>query len=129
MAKRDMKSALKGSLMSEEKAIESRFERAEALLGSKSDELESRETKFLTAHSKNKQDDLKVIRDSFTMPQADYDLIKFLKKRSLQAGFEITKSEIIRAGLHSLNQMDEKEFKARITKVEKIKTGRPKQIK
>ena len=122
MVKRDMKSALKGSLLMEEKTVKDRFEKAETLLGGKT-ETEISEKGI----EKQYEERVKVVRDSFTMPQTDYDLITLLKKRSLQSGIETNKSEILRAGLLSLNQMTEKDFLEKIQTVEKIKTGRPKQ--
>jgi len=122
MVKRDMKSALKGSLLMEEKTVKDRFEKAETLLGGKTETEISEE-----GIEKQYEERVKVVRDSFTMPQTDYDLITLLKKRSLQSGIETNKSEILRAGLLSLNQMTEKDFLEKIQTVEKIKTGRPKQ--
>ena len=122
MVKRDMKTALKGSLLMEEKTVKDRFEKAETLLGGKT-ETEISEKGI----EKQFEERVKVVRDSFTMPQTDYDLITLLKKRSLQSGIETNKSEILRAGLLSLNQMTEKDFLEKIQTVEKIKTGRPKQ--
>ncbi len=122
MVKRDMKSALKGSLLMEEKTVKDRFEKAETLLGGKT-ETEISEKGI----EKQFEERVNVVRDSFTMPQTDYDLITLLKKRSLQSGIETNKSEILRAGLLSLNQMTEKDFLEKIQTVEKIKTGRPKQ--
>jgi hypothetical protein len=129
MPRKDMKSALKGSLIKEEQAIKDRFEKAETVF--------SKEKKTPAQQVVKKEErelkptiptELKVIRDSFTMPQGDYELINQLKKRSIKLGVEITKSEIIRAGLKSLELMDSKEFLSKISLVEKIKTGRPKQI-
>ena len=122
MVKRDMKSALKGSLLMEEITVNDRFEKAETLLGGK---IESEISE--KGIEKQFEERVKVVRDSFTMPQTDYDLITLLKKRSLQSGIETNKSEILRAGLLSLNQMTEKDFLEKIQTVEKIKTGRPKQ--
>jgi len=122
MVKRDMKTALKGSLLMEEKTVKDRFEKAETLLGEKT------ETKISEKGiEKQYEERVKVVRDSFTMPQTDYDLITLLKRRSLQSGVETNKSEILRAGLLSLNQMTERDFLEKIQTVEKIKTGRPKQ--
>lgn len=122
MVKRNMKSALKGSLLMEEQTVKERFEKAESLLGGKT---------VATASEKEndapKTENVKVVRDSFTMPQADYELITLLKKRSLQSGIETNKSEILRAGLLALNQMAERDFLDKIETVEKVKTGRPKQ--
>lgn len=125
MAKKDMKSALKGSLIKEEQAIKDRFEKAETLLSKEKELAPPNEKKKIKPQIKEK---LKVIRDSFTMPQVDYELIISLKKRSINLGVEITKSEILRAGLKALEQMPEEEFLSKIALVEKIKTGRPKQV-
>ncbi len=117
-----MKSALKNSLSVEEKSVQDRFEKAETLLGDNKKEGLSAEIKI------QREEKIKVVRDSFTMPQTDYELITALKKRSLESGIQTTKSEILRAGLSALNQMTEVEFVSKIEAVEKIKTGRPKQI-
>lgn len=105
----------------EEKSINDRFEKAETLLNV---HLEGRKSQKASSVSKVTAE--KVVRDSFTMPQADYDLIDSLKKKSLQSGIQVTKSEILRAGLLALDQMKINEFLRKIETVEKIKTGRPK---
>ena len=46
----------------------------------------------------------KLVRDRFTMPAADYDLIKLLKKRAEAAGRPTKKNELLRAGLHALRE-------------------------
>ena len=137
MAKKDIKAALKGSLVKEEQAIKDRFEKAETLLAGKGSDSaapfasgteEKTKVKETAIANNNTPAELKVIRDSFTMPQADYDLITLLKKRSLVSGVNITKSEILRAGLKALEKMTDDEFLLKISSVDKIKTGRPKQI-
>lgn len=117
-----MKSALKNSLSVEEKSVQERFEKAETLFGNNIKGNLSQEKKAM-----RKEEKLKVVRDSFTMPQTDYELITALKNRSLNSGVQTTKSEILRAGLLALNQMTEADFLDKIGNVEKIKTGRPKQ--
>lgn len=67
----------------------------------------------------------KVIRDSFTFPETDYLKISELKKICLSMGINAKKSEILRAGLHALASLDKAKLKDVISKVEKIKTGRP----
>lgn len=125
MPKKDIKSALKKSLSVEEKSVQDRFKKAETLLsgdkGSNKREVSSDTTKTPPTEK------IKVVRDSFTMPQTDYELISALKKRSLEFGVQVTKSEILRAGLSALNQMTDADFTSQIETVEKIKTGRPKQ--
>ena len=67
----------------------------------------------------------KVIRDSFTFPETDYRKISELKKACLGLGINAKKSEILRAGLHVLASLDKAKLREAISKIEKIKTGRP----
>ncbi|MDQ3713884.1 MAG: hypothetical protein M3388_16925 [Acidobacteriota bacterium] len=126
MPKKDIKSALKNSLSVEEKSVQDRFEKAETLLGDNKGD-DKKEISSGETETRPQQEKIKVVRDSFTMPQTDYELITALKKRSLESGIQTTKSEILRAGLLALNQMTNVEFISKIETVEKIKTGRPKQ--
>lgn len=68
---------------------------------------------------------LKLVRDSFTMPEADYAHLALLKKRCLEAGVAVKKSEILRLGLQVLAQLPSADLAARIEALEKLKTGRP----
>lgn len=68
----------------------------------------------------------KLVRDSFTIPETDYALFASLKQRALTAGIEVKKSEILRAAVVSLAQLDDAAFAKAIGLVERIKTGRPK---
>lgn len=67
----------------------------------------------------------KVVRDSFTMPKTDYEKIAILKKKCLDAGVAVKKSELLRAGLQLLESTSEKRLLAAIAAVETVKTGRP----
>lgn len=69
---------------------------------------------------------IKVVRDSFTMPQSDYDLIAQIKQKALTAGLHVKKSELLRAGLHVLAKLSAAQLKQNLVSLEKIKTGRPK---
>jgi hypothetical protein len=81
-------------------------------------------------HKKEKKVDskVKVVRDSFTMPQADYDLIAVLKQKALKAGLHVKKSELLRASLKVLSKLTAVQLKRAISDLEKIKTGRPKKV-
>jgi len=68
---------------------------------------------------------VKVVRDSFTMPQPDYDIIAEIKQKALKAGLHVKKSELLRAGLHVLAKLNAAQLKQTIASLEKIKTGRP----
>jgi hypothetical protein len=66
----------------------------------------------------------KLVRDSFTMPKAEYDIIDALKRRSALAGYPAKKSEILRAGLKALADMTAPAFQEALDAVPRIKTGR-----
>jgi hypothetical protein len=68
----------------------------------------------------------KPVRDSFTMPEADFALIATLKARTLSAKRVTKKSELLRAGLHALAAMDTATLVATLGALEPVKIGRPK---
>lgn len=70
----------------------------------------------------------KTIRDTFSIPQCDYNLIAHLRNQCLLQGIQTTKSEIVRAGLRALNGLTVDELKQAASKIEKVKTGRPKKL-
>ncbi|MEX3687214.1 hypothetical protein AB3X91_04910 [Paraburkholderia sp. BR14263] len=67
----------------------------------------------------------KVVRDSFTMPKTDYQRIALLKRKCLEAGVAVRKSELLRAGLQLLEAAPQKRLLAAIEALETVKTGRP----
>ncbi len=75
---------------------------------------------------KKSSDKVKVVRDSFTMPQNDYALIATLKEKAV--GVHVKKSELLRAGLRLLSKLTATQLKKSVAEVEKIKTGRPKKV-
>ncbi len=68
----------------------------------------------------------KLVRNSFTIPEADYALFATLKQRALTAGVEVKKGEILRAAVVALANLEDAELIKAIGLVERIKTGRPK---
>lgn len=68
----------------------------------------------------------KVIRDSFTMPEADYGKFAELKQVCQKAGLHVKKSELLRAGLHALSKLSVAQLERTIVQLAPIKTGRPK---
>ena len=68
----------------------------------------------------------KLVRDSFTMPRQDFDLIPALKKRALAFQRPTKKSELLRAGLQALAALDDKRLEAALDALVAIKAGRPK---
>jgi hypothetical protein len=119
-----MKSALSASLKAEDEAVKSRFEKAESLLGEKP-QSSSSQLVVLATDVKEQTKKERVIRDSFTLPSGDYDLIATIRQRCLGSAVNVTKSEVIRAGLHALTEMSEEDLVRLVNNLEKVKTGRP----
>ncbi len=67
-----------------------------------------------------------LVRDSFTMPKADFDLIANLKARAMGAQRAAKKSELLRAGLQALAGLDAATLVVALNKLEPLKAGRPK---
>ena len=78
-----------------------------------------------SATKKSKVAKTKVIRDSFSFPEQDYLKISQLKKTLLAAGIQVKKSELLRAGLNLLNNLNLAELSLAVEQVEKVQTGRP----
>jgi hypothetical protein len=67
----------------------------------------------------------KLVRDSFTIPKAEYAVLEQLKQRAAQSGTPVKKSELLRAGIKALAGMGDAPFLAALGAVPAIKTGRP----
>lgn len=117
MAKKDMKSALGASLKAEERAVRDRFEKAESVIGGGKSSPRAEMTPSNGAG--------RVIRDSFTIPGDEYELISKIKKRCMKAGVSANKSEVLRAGLAALNSMSDGELAKTVEGLARVKTGRP----
>lgn len=78
------------------------------------------------AKKAKKEHKVKVVRDSFTMPQSEYQKIADIKAVCLKAKMHVKKSEVLRAGLRILAELNAAQLKIALNSLEKIKTGRPK---
>ncbi|MDI1258844.1 hypothetical protein [Aquabacterium sp.] len=67
----------------------------------------------------------KLVRDSFTMPRADFSLIHSLKERALTFRRPTKKSELLRAGLHALSTLPDAKLKLVLEGLVPLKAGRP----
>ncbi|NDH50879.1 MAG: hypothetical protein EBY24_02625 [Betaproteobacteria bacterium] len=70
----------------------------------------------------------KLVRDSFTIPKAEYSVLDELKQRAARAGSPAKKSELLRAGVKLLAAMNDDALVAALLAVPAIKTGRPTKI-
>jgi hypothetical protein len=81
--------------------------------------------KAATSAAKDKNKKLKVVRDSFTMPQNEYQKIALIKAQCMKAGLQVKKSEVLRAGVIALCAMSDAHLVKAMSGLDKIKTGRP----
>lgn len=69
---------------------------------------------------------IKQVRDSFTMPEIEYDVISQVKKACLKAGFEIKKSDLLRIGILQIKSLEVPKLKSLLAALTPLKVGRPK---
>jgi hypothetical protein len=79
--------------------------------------------------AKDKVKKPKLVRDSFTMPEAEYAVLGDVKKACLKAGIEVKKSELLRVGVALIRQLDTAKLKEILTGLPALKAGRPKKSK
>ena len=68
----------------------------------------------------------KLVRDSFTIPKAEYLVLEDLKQRAGKMSSPAKKSELLRAGLHALALLDTATLVAALGRLQAVKIGRPK---
>jgi hypothetical protein len=74
---------------------------------------------------KEKVKKIKLVRDSFTMPEAEYAVLGQVKKACLKAGVEVKKSELLRIGVALIREMEVASLKAVLATLPQLKSGRP----
>jgi hypothetical protein len=67
----------------------------------------------------------KMVRDSFTIPKDEYEVLDVLKLRAAKLGSPAKKTELIRAGMKAIAGMSDTALKAALASVPSLKTGRP----
>ena len=68
----------------------------------------------------------KLVRDSFTIPKDEYQVLDALKRRALGLEHHVRKSELLRAGIQVLAAMNDRALLKALNAVPTLKTGRPK---
>ena len=117
MAPKDLKAALTASLHAEHQAVQERLAKADA-------SFQTQEAHTGQAATPSPAP-AKVLRDGFTMPADDYALIAQLQATGVQAGVVVSKSEVLRAGLHALKSLSAADLRQVFAALEKVKPGRP----
>jgi len=82
----------------------------------------------LAAKKPKKEPEEKRVHDCFSMPKTEYQKIAEIKEACLKAGLHVKKSEVLRAGLKALGEMNEAQLKRAIAGLEKVKAGRTKKL-
>ena len=72
-----------------------------------------------------KEKKIKMVRDSISIPKAEFLVLGEMKTRAGKLGVEVKKTELIRAGIKVLTALTDTAFVAAIRAVPNIKTGRP----
>lgn len=67
----------------------------------------------------------KLVRDSFTFPKAEYEVLEAMKQRAAKLKVTVKKTELLRAGIKSLASLSDAAFLSAIAAVPSLKTGRP----
>ena len=68
----------------------------------------------------------KLVRDSFTIPKAEYLVLDLLKSRAVGLKRPTKKGELLRAGIALLHTLNDAAFLSALGKVPSLRTGRPK---
>lgn len=85
----------------------------------------SKREKLIKAEKLEKSRKPKLVRDSFTIPKAEYVVLDDLKQRANKLTRPAKKSELLRAGIKALAALSDAAFLTALAQVPAIKTGRP----
>ena len=67
----------------------------------------------------------KLVRDSFTFPKAEYEVLEAMKQRAAKLKVTVKKTELLRASIKSLAALNDAAFISAMAAVPSLKTGRP----
>lgn len=71
----------------------------------------------------------KMVRDSFSIPKAEYAVLDTLKLRSAKLSTPVKKTELLRAGIKLLAALSDAALLTALKNVPSLKTGRPAKAK
>jgi hypothetical protein len=74
---------------------------------------------------KGKAKKVKLVRDSYTMPETEHAVLGQVKKACLKAGIGIKKSELLRIGVALLRGLNIASLKGELAALTQLKSGRP----
>lgn len=80
----------------------------------------------VVANPEPKAKKVKLVRDSFTMPGHEYQVLQDIKKAALKAGIELKKSDLLRIGVGMLKNFSVTQLDKARAALTKLSAGRPK---
>lgn len=128
-AKKEAKPAVKPAAKPAAKAVKQDTATLVGKVAAPQAEKAKKPVKAIEADKQPKVKKAKLVRDSFTIPKDEYQVIDTLKQRSAKLGQPMKKSELLRAGIKLLNSLDDTQFRQAVAAVPAIKTGRPQKSK
>jgi D-alanyl-D-alanine carboxypeptidase len=69
---------------------------------------------------------VKLVRDSYSMPEVEYAILGAVKKSCLKAGIDIKKSDLLRIGVALVGKLETNALKLALASLTPLKPGRPK---
>jgi hypothetical protein len=128
--RKNTRNALAESMRAESATFKARLERADALLSPAEAprQTEVKAPKLRVPEVVEKPLAEKVVREAFTIPEAEHARLDGSRDRLLRHAVAVNKSEVVRAGLLALSEMDDKALLALFERLERVKTGRPKTV-
>lgn len=89
------------------------------------DQESTKKSKAAKPNKEAKPKKAKLVRDSFTMPETEHELLAAVKKRCIAKGLAVKKSELLRAAIIGFAAQSDSAIKAALLALEVVKTGRP----
>lgn len=129
MSTKSLKSQLTNTIKDADSDLKKRIEQAESVLTNKSEKVNKKdpiteENTPIPNIAVSKNTSIKVVKENYTMPDFDYDLLESLRKRIASTGHILSKSETVRVALHALSKMTDLDLSNIATTIVKLKPGR-----
>ncbi|MBI4854881.1 MAG: hypothetical protein HY819_24035 [Acidobacteria bacterium] len=129
MSSKSLKSQLTSTIKDAGSELKKRIEQAENVLTNKTKHKEAPQLNIKTQPIEKQEINLennviKVVKENYTMPDFDYELLENLRKRIASTGNILSKSETVRVGLQALSKMTDLELSKLATTIVKLKPGR-----
>lgn len=120
MDRNEVRHALKHSLGREAVGFKERFDKADTIISAVKNKASQHSPPSLPASAVVEK---KVVRCGFCMPEEDVEVIETLKKRYMSLGENVSKSEVIRAGVRVLLSSPDGQLKKALEGLSRFSAG------